>query len=793
MPDLPHLILPRIEQERPRKKTGYGRPPGKDYVVHGRQLKRQLSDVLSHFRARRPPEGINPNLILRIQLDEKSMVDEETWERCGLTLLSIDENKTLILFSSDQDLTDFKRRLSEYNEGPPTEKQKSAPHTQIFASINEISEVRPRDRIGRLFLAQAVNTPEDIRLENEYIIDIELWDLGTNQLCQDKIHEIRAYIETRGGEVTDDYIGESLILLRAKCLGEVVRDLLEIESIATIDLPPQPTLTVGELIELGIQDFPPVNPPPDIAPSVAVLDSGIIPAHPLLSPAIGEATTVPRTLGDATDRHGHGTMVAGLALYGDVKSCIDRRTFAPDLKLFSARVLNDRCEFDDESLITSQMRDAILYFRNSYNCRVFNISLGDVRLPYKGGKVSPWASILDTLARELDIVIVVSAGNFHFDPGPDNSPDIHIQDYPRYLLNDEARIIEPATGAIVLTVGALAHSATIPPGFAANNVSFRPIALPGQPSPFTRSGFGLGDAIKPELCEFGGNFAYDGMIHEVRDNIRELSIISLNRDYLRRLFTTDIGTSFSAPRIAHLAARILETFPGASANLIRAFIVASASVPEAALNILNALDKDAVYRICGYGQPNLYKAQHSDENRAVLYAESEIEFDKFHIYEVPIPEELIQNSGKRNISVTLAFDPPVRHSRFDYLGVKMSFRLIRGKTEEEIIEAFRHRDSGEDIVERISSTKYDCTMEPKPRCREGSTLQKGTFTMHRNPQPEYGDKYYLVVRCEKKWAKVEHSPQRYAVVVVLKHSAQINIYNSIRQKIAIRLRASRRA
>ncbi len=791
MPDLPHLILPRVELEKPRKKTGYGRPPGKDYIVHGRRLKSQLNGVLRLFRARRPLQGINPNLILRIQLDESSMVDEETWERCDLTLLSVDKNKTLVLFSSDVDLTDFKRRLTIYHKGPPTERQISAPHTQIFACVNEIGEIRPKDRIGRLFRTEDVTTPEDFQSDNEYIVDIELWDLGTRQLCQDKLTEIRNYISSRGGNVTDYYIGESLILLRAKCEGNIIQDLLKIDSIATIDLPPQPTLAIGELLDLGIQDFPEVQPPRDTALSVGVLDSGLISAHPLLAPAVGEAITAPRTLGDGTDRHGHGTMVAGLALYGDVEACINNRSFQPELKLFSARVLNERCEFDDENLVTSQMREAIHYFHDNYNCRVFNISLGDRRLPYNGGKVSPWASVLDTLARELNVVIVVSAGNFDYDPGPDGSPDTHLQDYPRYLLSDEARIIEPATGAIVLTVGALAHTATVPPGSSAGSVSFRPIALPNQPSPFTRSGFGLGGAIKPELCDFGGNCAYDVTIQRVRDNIRELSIVSLNHDYLNRLFTSHVGTSFSAPRIAHLATRIFEIFPDASANLIRALLVASASVPEAALNTLEPLDEDAVLRICGYGQPNMHKAQLSDENRVVLYTESEIDFDNFHIYEIPIPEEFIENRGTRSISVTLAFDPPVRHSRLDYLGIRMSFRLLRGKTEEEIVEAFRHRTRDEEEVERISSTKFDCKMIPRSRSRESSTLQKAIFTIHRNPRPEYGETYYLLVRCEKKWARDEHSPQRYAAVVVLEHSEQVNLYNTIQQKVAVRLRARR--
>ena len=36
--------------------------------------------------------------------------------------------------------------------------------------------------------------------------------------------------------------------------------------------------------------------------------------------------------------------------------------------------------------------------------------------PLMAAKVSAWASILDHLARELDIIIVVSAGNYDHEP-----------------------------------------------------------------------------------------------------------------------------------------------------------------------------------------------------------------------------------------------------------------------------------------------------------------------------------------------------------------------------------------
>ena len=74
-------------------------------------------------------------------------------------------------------------------------------------------------------------------------------------------------------------------------------------------------------------------------------------------------------------------------------------------------------------------------------------------------------------------------------------------------------------------------------------------------------------------------------------------------------------------------------------------------------------------------------------------------------------------------------------------------------------------------------------MEPKPKTREGGTVQKATFSMPRFPRRDYGSTYHLVVRCERKWARVEHAPQRYALVVILRQAGEVNIYQQIVQRI----------
>jgi hypothetical protein len=795
MAQFEHLSLQRIERELPRKKKpGFGSSPSRDYNQHGDNLKTQIDSTIQRFQAHGQPDGINPKLILRIQLDKKATIDEATLEKNGFTLLSVDENKTLVLFPSDAEMADFRRRLDEYIGGPPTQKQKSAPHTALFAAIDEIGEIRPEDRIGRLLRFQGKNSLEDFEEDKTFTLDVELWHLGTRPLCEATLEEITQFISDHSGRVTDKYIGESLVLFRVTCSGNVVRELLQIDSIAMVDLPPSPTLTIGKMMDVGLDDLGDIPEPDDDAPGIAILDSGMTSAHPLLAPAVGEATAIPNALGDGTDGNGHGTMVSGLALYGDVQACIQNRSFVPTLRLFSARVLNDQLVFDNEKLITSQMQDAITYFKDTYNCRVFNLSLGDDRQPYDGGKVSPWASILDTLARDLDIVIVVSVGNYRHYLQDGVLVDSLLTDYPKYLLSENAKVIEPATGAIVLTVGALAESADIPPGTASESVSFRAIAQPKEPSPFTRSGPGIGGGIKPELCDFGGNFAFDGSFqpnqanNAVRTSLRSCSIVSFNHEYLKRLFTTDNGTSFAAPRVAHLAAKIFGVYPDASANLVRALLASSASIPEEAERCLSSCEKNAALMVCGYGLPDFDHAQGSDRNRVVLYAETSIDHDNFHVYEVPIPSEFLNTKGERSISVSLAFDPPVRHSRFDYLGVNMSFRLIRGQNVDEVVEVFRKRTKDEDPVDNLVQSS-NCKMVPGPNLREGGTLQRADFIMKRNPMYDYGDTYFLVVRCERKWARDEHGPQHYAVVVTIKHTEAINIYSRIQQRIQARVRA----
>jgi hypothetical protein len=226
---------------------------------------------------------------------------------------------------------------------------------------------------------------------------------------------------------------------------------------------------------------------------------------------------VPDALGTA-DVWGHGTKVAGIAAFGDIRECVDRKAFESPVRIISVKVVNDEGRFDDAATIPDQMEKAIRVLQER-GCRIVNVALGDAhRIPYDGGRVSPWAATLDTMARELDIVIIVSAGNSGSGtraPWGEEAEQI-TRDYPDYLVSSENRIVEPATAAIAVTVGSLAHANGLPTD-GSGGAELRAIASLNLPTPITRSGPGVNDSIKPDLVDFGGTVLF--LRHDAKNRV----------------------------------------------------------------------------------------------------------------------------------------------------------------------------------------------------------------------------------------------------------------------------------
>jgi hypothetical protein len=596
------------------------------------------------------------------------------------------------------------------------------------------------------------------------------------------VHRVVSRLEQLGGILVNEYRGNAATLLRITASGTVLRQILELPEISEVNYPPQPDLPDLELHEFNVDNIPPVLAPPEGAIAIGIIDSGLSAAHPLIQQAVIASFGVPNNLGDS-DEKGHGTPVAGIASFGDILQRLNDGELNARFHIASARVVDAQGNFDNQEVVPQQMESAIRRLHDQYNCRVINISLAD-RLSPVSTKPSAWAAVLDDLARELDLVIVVSAGNANRNR-LDELGDAIVANYPKFLDDADNRIFEPGSAINVLTVGSIAHGNGLA-AVDADLVGVRPITQGGEPSPFTRIGPGVGGSIKPDLVDYGGTAIYDGATQSIMKAPQRpaAGIVTLHHQYVERLFTSQSGTSFASPLVAYKAALLREAFPNATANLVRALLALSATQPQAAVSRLTGFDKKDILNVFGYGVADIEHALSSDDNRVILYREDTLAVDRFAVYEVPIPEAFQTETGARQIRVALAFDPPVRHTRLDYAGISMGFQLVRGASAQDVFEAFRKWEKKEGVP-AVLANKLKCAVEPGPQLRQKGTLQCGTFVTQQNIE-RYGNSYFVVVRCEGGWASNLVDSQRFAVTVQLRHQAQIQLYQQIIERIRLR-------
>jgi hypothetical protein len=564
----------------------------------------------------------------------------------------------------------------------------------------------------------------------------------------------------------------------------LIDKIIKLPQVASIDRPARAQLSIGHIKEQSIDDLEVLKPSPD-ATGVLVIDSGIVPGHPLLSEAIGEAKSFINGK-SPIDECGHGTSVAGLSLYGDILQCIEDKTFYPDCWLFSARVLDDDGKYYDQKLMETQfLRSLNVFIRHYPIIKVVNISVGNMDDILGSGKLQfRWASLIDEKLYELsrinrDLIVVVSAGN--------NFVDYDYYDYPDNLFKDESRLINPATSALAITVG------SVSPGMESSNKSHRTIGgRLGFPSPFTRIGPGLGGMIKPDLVEIGGDFVYPA------DEDSSIGVVTTNRDFFPEgLFAIDNGTSLSSAKISNLIAKLWNIFPSASANLIKALLISSCAIPKrfqpsGLENFYSPccptmIDEEKINFIYGYGLPNIDEAKSSDLNKVILLDDSTMKLESAKFYEVPLPDSYYSTNGDRELSVALCFDPQTKITRGDsYLGCTMEFRLHRGSSLDELMAKYTKL---EDVDHDLTDPK-EIPLSPGPRLRSKGCTQKGSTILKR---PKYSDEsLQLAVICKDKWIDDPEYEQKYAVVVRVAHEYPIDIYTPIKLKIDNRIRARTR-
>jgi hypothetical protein len=356
-------------------------------------------------------------------------------------------------------------------------------------------------------------------------------------------------------------------------------------------------------------------------------------------------------------------------------------------------------------------------------------------------------------------------------------------------------------------VGAIAEhdSPAFPLGRRSEEIA-RTIAVANEPTPTSRIGPGLNGAIKPEFVAPGGNLEFRGVSNarQVYDD-EGLAVMSFCNEPTRSLFDFGIGTSFAAPHVSRSAAILLQSLreqfgEEPDANLVRAVLASAAELPIPDDNRIQVRrGNDGLRQVYGYGQIDDDTLYVSADRRVTMVAQSSMPLDTFAIYEVPSPADFRTANGSKRVIVTLAFDPPTRRRRADYLGVRMNYALIRGKSVDDIVEAYRQLSQDErsaalgnpDGIQGAFKSPYKCALEPGPQTLQASTLQRSEWTFSRENN-NYGDSWYLVVRAERTWAPDSITEQRFAATVTLQ-ADEPNLYNLIRNRIQLRQQQRTRA
>lgn len=314
----------------------------------------------------------------------------------------------------------------------------------------------------------------------------------------------------------------------------------------------------------------------------------------------------------------HGTFIAGILNYGDELEGKDWTGTRP-FKITEAVIFpNNKFGYIDEPMMIEFMREAI---KKHPEVKVWNFSIGN-ETAIKDDQYSDFAKSLDALQDEYGVLIIKAAGNcINF-----------LKAAPR------GRITEASESIRSLTVGSLAH-----------DKRDHDISAVNHPSPFSMVGPGCADVIKPDLVHYGGNV---GMINGKAD-INGVKSFSADGKLCKA-----VGTSYSAPRVAALAAELAGSLKEEfNADLIKALLIHSAKHPE-------EFESDLYDRISqiGFGMPSkIGDILFNDPNEVTLILRDAVDKgSNIKIMDFPFPQSLVKDGHfYGQVKITLVTSPEV--------------------------------------------------------------------------------------------------------------------------------------
>jgi hypothetical protein len=643
--------------------------PPQNRQAHGTSLKTQLEQMKTEeisLNQQRAALGIDTGMGITLLFESEPgfIMKLESLEstRSGIELLAAKEieGKTYAtVFVPDGKLSHFINRVEKYlTEDTIKGKPKNQP------LINSIAAIR-RAALDALWTDEREEFPAD-----NQAIWWEVWlRAGSDKaaiLSSFKEHAVKIGLQIGSEHIsfpdrtitlaygTREQMSKSVDLLN--CIAEL-RKAKETAEIFTRMSPHEQSEWVEDT--LGRLQSPPQN-----APAICILDTGINNGHPLIEPRL-----TPRDMHsydprwNVADHDGHGTEMAGLALYGDLISVLlSRGPIQLPYVLESVKILppvgqNDQHLYGYVTAESIARAEITAPKRNRTACMA--VTTRDFR---DRGKPSSWSATVDNLCSGADDdtrrLFVISAGN---------TSENQRNHYPDCNLTDAVH--DPGQSWNALTVGAFTEKTLVNqkeyPGWT-------PIAPSGDlsPSSCTSNTWARQWPFKPDIVLEGGNMALNPASNTA-EPIDSLQLLSTYFEPLVKKFSTIGDTSAASALAARMAATIQAHYPDLWPETVRALLVHSADWTEAMKTRFTSStprnNVEGLLRYCGYGIPNLDAAMWSAGNSLTLIIQDSLQpFDRIngvpktrdmHLHKLPWPEEALLELGGTMVEmkITLSY------------------------------------------------------------------------------------------------------------------------------------------
>lgn len=342
-----------------------------------------------------------------------------------------------------------------------------------------------------------------------------------------------------------------------------------------------------------------------------------------------------------------------------------------DAKILPIKIIDSSSGAISQQKVVDFIREANLV----YGVRIFTLTIGYTDFPLKDNQeFSSYATMLDQVASELDILIFISTTN-HF------INNLEVKDYPGKFSVGNANIAPPAESMNNITVGATAN----------NFENIGVFGLAGNtnyPALYSRKfhyNFEDEDVFnqatvntylrKPDILIGGGDYYETSLFGmEVLNEQGKTCLEVLSSDLSERTFKA-LGTSYSTPLAANLAARLLNVYPDLNMQSVKALLINASSDIKLG-EIFAGYSNKMKQRITGYGELN-DQILFSDDNKVTMVIEDSVSIDEIKLFPLHLPDYLNEAQRTNSLlkfSTTLCFKfTPKTNNQLSYCPVHLSY------------------------------------------------------------------------------------------------------------------------